>query len=434
MATLWEKLVPLEAFQAHNPLPEMPGVYFFLDQDRKLLYIGKATSLCDRVRSYFLQDLVLTRGPKVALMLGEIRYIGYRQTDSVLEALILESKFIKAEQPRYNSDAKDDKSYNHVVITQEKYPRVLIVRGRDIEQGKFTEPVKHLFGPFPDGGALREAMRIVRRIFPYRDKCEPFIHNQQPTTNNQQRPNTKKKKVAMPCFNAQIGLCPEVCTGKVSAKEYARMINHIRLFFEGKKGLLVRSLEQDMKRAATEKRFEWAGEIKKTLFALQHIQDMALIKDDLSEHTKHRIEAYDVAHLMGAQSVGVMTVVQNGKSAPSEYRMFKLRRKHNGNDLTALAEVLSRRMKHEEWPLPEMMVIDGGELQYDAAETALGDAALSIPIIGVVKNKRHKAERLIGPEALSRRFKKEILLANSEAHRFAITFHRKRRGKEFLLT
>lgn len=135
---------------------------------------------------------------------------------------------------------------------------------------------------------------------------------------------------------------------------------------------------------------------------------------------------------MGAQSVGVMTVVQNGKSAPSEYRMFKLRGEHKGNDLTALAEVLSRRMKHEEWPLPEMIVIDGGPLQYDAAETALGDAALTIPLIGVVKNKQHKAARLIGPEALAKRFKKEILLSNSEAHRFAIGFHRKRRGKEFL--
>lgn len=273
-------MVTLEAFHKKRHLPETPGVYFFFDENKELLYIGKATSLCDRVLSYFLQDLVLTRGPKVVLMLGEIRFIGYRQTDSVLEALILESKYIKTEQPPYNSDAKDDKSYNHVVITKEKYPRVLTVRGRDIDQKKFTEPVKYLFGPFPEGGALREAMRIVRRIFPYRDRCVPY-----------EELNEVGKQRARPCFNAQIGLCPGVCTGKVSRTEYGQMINHIRLFFEGKKNVLVKSLEREMKEAAKEKRFEQAGEIKKTLFALQHIQDMALIKDDLSEHTKHRIEA-----------------------------------------------------------------------------------------------------------------------------------------------
>lgn len=418
---MWEKKVSLRAFQKKNTLPETPGVYFFLDGNDEVLYIGKATSLRDRVKSYFTQDLEETRGPKIMLMLPQIVSIGYRKTDSVLEALILEGNLIKVHQPKHNTDAKDDKSYNHVVITKEKFPRVLIVRGRDIEQKKFTDPVKYIFGPFPSGGGLKEAMKIVRRLFPYRDKCTPY-----------EELTAEQKKKAKACFSSQIGLCPGVCTGAVSAKEYARTINHIRLFFEGHKNDVVRGLKRDMKQAAKELCFEEAGEIKKTLFGLQHIQDMALIKDDLRERHAHRIEAYDVAHLLGTASVGVMTVVEESRSNPSEYRQFKLREKHNGNDLSALAEILSRRLKHTEWPLPEMVVVDGSFLQLGKAEEVLKAAGMSIPVVGVVKNQKHQPERLIGPEGLIERFEKEILLANAEAHRFAITFHRKRRSKDFL--
>ncbi len=412
MSKLWEKKVTLRAFQKKNELPEVPGVYFFLDHEGTLLYIGKATSLRDRVRSYFVQDLLVTRGPKIRLMLEQIASIAYAETESVLEALILETNLIKAEQPPYNTDAKDNKSFNHIVITKEAYPRVLIVRGRDIEQKKFIDPVKYLFGPFPQGGALRDALKIVRHLFPYRDKCTPGH--------------------GVLCFNAQLGLCPGVCAGKVTAREYGQTINHIRLFFEGHKNTIVKDLEREMKLAAKERRFERAGEIKRTLFGLRHIQDMALIKDDIRERHAHRIEGYDVAHLGGTASVGVMTVVEESRPNKQEYRQFKLREKHGGNDLSALGEILTRRLKHSEWPLPEILVVDGAKLQYEVAERILHEAGLAIPVVGVVKDSRHQPERLIGPESLIERFEKEILLVNSEAHRFALTFHRKRRGKEFL--
>lgn len=436
MPKLWEKKVTLQAFQKKNTLPETPGVYFFLDTEGVLLYIGKATSLRDRVKSYFVQDILETRGPKILLMLEQIAAIAYAQTESVLEALILEGNLIKSEQPPYNTDAKDDKSYNHVVITREKFPRVLIVRGRDIEQKKFTEPVKYMFGPFPAGGALREALKIVRKLFPYRDTCVPFMRTEtHPGLDpGSQVPNPVRDRALFPkpCFNAQLGLCPGVCTGAVSAKEYGSTINHIRLFFEGHKNDIVKQLTREMKVAAKALDFERAGELKKTLFGLKHIQDMALIKDDLRERHAHRIEGYDVAHLGGTASVGVMTVVEESRANKQEYRQFKLRDKHGGNDLSALGEILTRRLKHSEWPLPEMIVVDGALLQLGVAEGILREAGLTIPIVGVVKNDRHQPERLIGPEALTKRFEKEILLVNSEAHRFAITFHRKRRGKEFL--
>jgi excinuclease ABC subunit C len=412
MPKLWEKKVTLKAFQKKNALPETPGVYFFLDEKSQLLYIGKATSLRDRVKSYFTQDLLETRGPKIELMRPQIAIIAWAQTESVLEALILESNLIKAEQPPYNTDAKDDKSYNHVVITKEPFPRVLIVRGRDIEQKKFTEPVKYLFGPFPQGGALREALKIVRKLFPFREKCIPGS--------------------GKPCFSAQIGLCPGVCAGTVSAQEYGKTINHIRLFFEGHKNVIVKQLTRKMKAAAKQLDFERAQEIKKTLFGLQHIQDMALIKDDVRERHAHRIEGYDVAHLAGSAAVGVMTVVEESRPNKQAYRQFTLREKHGGNDLSALSEILTRRLKHPEWPLPELFVVDGALLQLGVAEQVLREAGVTIPVLGVVKNSKHQPERLIGPAALITRFEREALLVNSEAHRFALTFHKKRRGKEFL--
>lgn len=441
MSPLWKKQVTLSAFLKHNSLPETPGVYFFLDAEENLLYIGKATALRDRVKSYFVTDIAKTRGPKIQLMLAQVMAIAYVETDSVLEALILESNLIKAKQPPYNTDAKDNKSYQHVVITKEPFPRVLIVRGRDIEQKKFTAPIKYLFGPYPAGGALREALRIIRQLFPYRDRCTPW--DIQPSTNNKQqgaksnqsitpKQHQEKTRAPKPCFNAQLGLCPGVCSGALSARAYGKTINHIRLFFEGHKNAIVRQLTREMRQEAKALRFEQAGAIKKTLFALQHIQDMALIKDDLREKHAHRIEAYDVAHLGGTASVGVMVVVEESRPNKSAYRQFRLREKHGGNDLSALAETLKRRLRHGDWPLPELIVVDGAFLQLDRAKLVLQEAKLTIPIVGVVKDARHQPKRLLGPKALTERFDKEMLLANSEAHRFALAFHRVRRGKEFL--
>lgn len=419
--TLWEEKVSREDFLKKNTLPEYPGVYFFLSETNELLYIGKATSLRDRVKSYFMLDMMETRGPKIDLMMNAIHFIGYRKSDSVLEALLLESELIKKFQPMYNTSSKDDKSYNQVVITKEVYPRVLMVRSRDRDQGKFVLPVKYAFGPFPDGGGLREALKIVRRLFPYRDKCTPY-----------EELSEKAKQHVRPCFSAQIGLCPGVCVGRISAKEYQKTLRHIRLLFEGKKSTILADLEKAMTKASDEQRYEEAQEIKKVLFGLRHIEDIALVKNDLAEEERHRIEAYDVAHVQGESAVGVMTVVQNSRPQVSEYRQFKLRAKHNGNDLTALEEILRRRFAHPEWPFPELVVVDGSDVHIRLAEKILTEIEVTIPVVSVVKDERHRPREVLGVPALAERFKKEVLLANGEAHRFAITFHRKRRRKNFL--
>jgi len=415
-------------------LPETPGVYFFLGEDGDILYIGKATSLRDRVRSYLAADLLDTRGPKLVRMIGLARSVAWRGSDSVLEALILESRLIKEHQPPYNTFEKDDKSYNHVVITDEEFPRVLLVRGRDLAEGKFTAPIRSLFGPFPHGGQLKEAVRIVRKIFPFRDSCEP-----QTLTTDSKQHTTGNGKAGKPCFNRQIGLCPGTCTGEVSAKEYGKTVRNIERFFQGKKNDIVRSLAREMKEVADRLEFERADGLKRTIFALGHIHDVSLLVGESAESERGgngiRIEAYDVAHLAGKSSVGVMTVFSGGAPDKDSYRKFLLRGKHAGNDLSALEEILRRRMRHAEWPMPDVVVVDGSVLQHGVAERVfgeVGDAFSGVGIVGVVKNAKHQPERLIGDRDSIAGYRRAILLANAEAHRFAIAYHRKRRGKEFI--
>lgn len=430
MSHPWIKKISIENFLKKNPLPEMPGVYFFLGAKDEILYIGKATILADRVKSYFGDDLASTRGPKLVLMRERAKQIAWRPLDSVLEALLLEGQLIKQYQPTYNSDAKDDKSYNFLVITDEAFPRVLVVRERDIIAGKISYKIKEQFGPYPRGGALQTALKIVRHIFPYRDKCEPWEEQKQKLDPAQ----TASQIVAgKPCFHAQIGLCPGVCTGAISKTEYRKQVRRISLFFSGKKADLVKRLEREMHTAAKALKFERANEIKKLLFDLGHIRDVALMKADRDESSAARIEAYDVAHFQGEASVGVMTVVQHAIVKKSEYRLFKLRGEHHGDDLSALEEILTRRFAHKEWTLPELVVVDGALLQSEVAAKVLKRNKLTIPIVGVVKDERHRPKKVIGPRSLVKRFEQDILLANAEAHRFAIGFHRKKKREAFLL-
>src|SRR3989344_5407330 len=142
-------------------LPEKPGIYMF-KKGEKILYIGKATSLRNRVSSYISKRLFEMRGPLLEKMVKEANNISWKVTDSVLEALILEANLIKKHQPPYNTKEKSDKSFNYVVITKEKFPKVIIVRGSNIKNRVF----KKVFGPFPNGIQLREAIKLIRRIFP----------------------------------------------------------------------------------------------------------------------------------------------------------------------------------------------------------------------------------------------------------------------------
>jgi len=424
--------------QSIKQLPDTPGVYYFL-HGKKILYIGKATSLRDRVRSYFSNDVLQTRGPKIVRMLELADSIDFTETDSVLEALILESNEIKRVQPEYNTREKDNKSYNYVVITNEEFPRVFTVRERELLRNSATiipssayarsygatrkagisskklpslldYKVKHVFGPFPHGGQLIEALKIIRRIFPFRDK--------------------KAKQEHAERFYRMIGLAPDTTTGEAK-KSYKDTIANIKLFFEGKKKRLLQKLDKEMMMYAKQRKFEQAEMTKRQKFALEHIHDIALIKEDLKIDAKrtYRIEAYDVAHLSGTHTVGVMTVVTDAEIDKSEYKKFKIRSEKKGSDTHALHEILERRFNHPEWRFPNVIVVDGSIAQKRVAESVMRDYGMAIPVVAVTKDERHRPRDLKGRKEIIEEHQKSIILANAEAHRFAVKYHREKRGK-----
>ncbi len=412
-------------------LPDEPGVYLF-KKGRNILYIGKATSLRDRVGSYFASDLVSARGERVVGMVEISDKLSWQITGSVLEALLLEAELIKRHQPPYNVDEKDNKSWNYVVITKEDFPRVLVVRGRELYQKWDQKNIKYTFGPFPHGTQLQEAMKIVRKIFPFRDsKCVPC--EQQGNKQGVALLARRHLATCKPCFNRQIGLCPGVCTGEISKEEYAHTVRNIKDLFSANFHGLKRRLAREMHAAAKNEHFEEATKLRRQISALEHIRDVSLIKSEnkISSGGGVRIEAYDVAHTAGVETVAVMTVVLNGEKLPAAYRKFKIHSATN-NDTAALREALERRLDHPEWPLPRVFVIDGGKGQVSAAQKVLNKLGIGVPVVGVVKNEFHKPERLIGDKHAISVYERDILLANNEAHRFAIGWHRTRRRRGML--
>ena len=456
-------------------LPDAPGVYTFRDSGRKILYIGKATSLRDRVRSYFASDIVDTRGKRIEAMVALAATITWEETDSVLEALILEANEIKKHHPPYNVDEKDNKSFNYLVITKEDFPRVIVVRGREVFQSWQEQDMAHLFGPFPYGAQLKEAVKLVRSIFPFRDKCTPCGQSEKfsekrlrqgaekadeetyatyddesaeaperPSVNEgsteASRPNVRGngrsfgKLSCKPCFDAQLSQCPGVCSGKVSEAEYAKTIRNIVLLFSGKKKSLLETLERDMRAYARTEQFEEAATVRKQIAALTHIRDVALIKASSrisSGGAGVRIEGFDIAHTAGSDTVGIMVVIMDGEVSKSDVRKFRVRSVTN-NDPAALAEIVSRRLGHPEWPLPRLFVIDGAKAQVGAVERVLAASGVQIPVVGVVKDEKHRPRSFIGESTVIKSYQREILLADDEAHKQVIGYHRAKQRKRVI--
>lgn len=419
-------------------IPDKAGVYFFKKKG-KILYIGKATTLRSRVKSYFGKDLIETRGPLLVDMVFQADKVDYQVTDSVLEAIILEAGLIKKYQPYYNTKEKDDKSFLSVVVTKELLPRIFAVRTRNLKEHSDIQKnvkISEIYGPFTNGMQLREALKIVRKIFPFLDdKSKNYLE-----------------------FYRQINLVPDL----EDTKLYLQNIKNIKLFFEGKKKKILKNLQREMKVYAKNHEFEKAGELKRQIFALQHINDIALIKNErqnahegtlgrsgddgqrkfLARNFRgesgrilpevFRVEAYDIAHMGGKNMVGVMTVVIDGEVEKSEYKKFKIRTQNNANDTGALTEVLERRFLHTEWAFPNIVVVDGGIAQLNSAKKVLKKMKINIPIAAVVKDERHKPKAIMGDEKLVLKYKKDILLANSESHRFAINYHKNMRNKNFI--
>ncbi|HVN26717.1 MAG TPA: UvrB/UvrC motif-containing protein [Candidatus Paceibacterota bacterium] len=429
-----------------------------------ILYVGKAANLRRRVSSYFERP----HDVRIERLVELIRSVDYRPTDSALEALILEAELIKKYEPPFNVREKDDKSFLYIEITKEKFPRVLLVRGtpnadavkRGLGRGR-------RFGPFTSAHSAREALRILRRIFPW-------------NTHDPETIGTFRR----PCFDYEVGLCPGTCIGAVSQREYARTIGRLRLFLEGRKKSVIRSFEDDMKAASRRLDFEKAEKLRRQLFSLRHIRDTAFISDSpivagpaMSKDGRgrgapgedraepYRIEGYDISNISGTDAVGSMVVFEDGEPNKNEYRKFRIRSIFQPNDVGMLTEVLERRFSRhapstrpkdwlrkgiaddsagerarvgrdgtvepDAWRLPDLILIDGGVAQANAAKKVILRAGLRIPILGIAKGAERKRNDVIG--AIPKGVTKETLVrVRDEAHRFAIGYHKRLRGRRSL--
>ena len=385
-------------------LPDKSGIYLFY-KDKELLYVGKATSLKNRVRSYF-RNSKNTR--PIEVLIKEINDIKYIITESVIEASILEAKYIKKFKPKYNVIGKDDKSWIYFYLTKEDFPKLKTIREHDLKDLK----AKKVFGPYPNIKTA-EMMKLLHFLF-FISKCSP---------------NQKK-----PCFDYQIKKCLGVCINIISKEEYdKRVIKPLIQFLNGNKKGVIKNLERQMKAFAKDKKFEEANRVKFQIFRLQKIQDASLInksfiEDDFKEKRKElRIEGYDISNLGNDNKVGSMVVASSTQILKSEYRKFKIKNVFKQSDIDCLKEVFGRRLKHEDWALPDIVLIDGGKAQVNLGKKFFKN----IFVFGIAKGEDRKRDEFIygdkNEEIISfieenRNF---LLSLRDEAHRFAINYQKR---------
>lgn len=376
--------------------PQAPGVYFFIGKNNKILYIGRAVNLKKRILNYFQKNF----DPRIGEMISLVKDIKYKKTKNLLEAIILEANLIKKYWPKYNVKDKDDRSFVYIIIPKNEYPKPFIIRGKELE--KFSSTISDIFGPYQSFSLIKSALKIIRRIFPY-GICKPFS--------------------GKACFDYQIGLCPGLCIGAISKENYQKNIRNLILFLKGENKKLFKNLKK-----------ENPDKIK----ALIHIQDVALIKSDefIVKLPKHqllnRIEAYDISHFSGKETVGAMAVLNNGELDKSQYRKFIIKKAGN-NDLLALEEMILRRFNHKEWQMPNLILVDGGLPQVRHISNIFKDKNINIPIIGISK---FSGDKLIFQKNIKKSIrnlieisKNDLLKLRDETHRFAISFSRKKRNQ-----
>lgn len=544
-----EEVKTLTPDQIHR-LPKHAGVYLFRDADGRLIYIGKAKSLRDRVGSYFREGE--GKGPKTLTLVSKIASIDFIVTNSEKEALILEDALIKRHRPRYNVDLKDDKHYLCIRIdTHHPFPSLQFVR-------RFQPDGAFYMGPFTSADSVRRTIKLLHRYFPLRS-CS----------------DAKFSRRTRPCLNYQIHRCLAPCVGNISREDYAHLVEEARLFLMGNREGLVKSLRKQMAAASRALDFERAAAIRDELKAISRtlerqtissprkvdmdvfgltrqkgwwgifvaffrqgtlmeshysevedaglpekeflssflvqfygrnsfipstvlipfeLDDQQIIQDWLSKRrgrkvTLHvplrgekkrllylagenawikfetfkrapkdpltelqvalnlkaiprRITCYDISTLQGSQTVGAKVSFLNGAPEKALYRRFRVRQATRNDDVGSMIEVLMRSLKREqeEGHLPDMILLDGGKGQLSAGEEVLKELGLrSVALVSIAKGRSKKRRfsdyfyvsgmpdpLVLDPHSLAFKLLSRI---RDEAHRFAITYHRKRRGK-----
>ncbi len=417
-------------------LPTTPGVYLFKDEAGVVLYVGKAKTLRSRVASYFQPgaNLDASRGPEIARMIADlVTDVDILPCDSEVDAVLHESRLIKDIRPHFNAAQKDNRTFPYLQITtDEDFPRVSITRSPR------SEGVK-LYGPFVSPSDLRASLPLLQRVFQFR------------TCNLDISEDDGSRRHFRPCILHNIKQCTAPCAARVSREDYREQIRHLRVFLESKGSQLRKELTEAMKSASEQLQFERAARLRDELQALEglqlrglvdeHIQPEAFFIDpaegltrlaevlDLPEAPR-TIEGIDIAHLAGEGLCGSMVVFIDGKPFRDGYRRYRIESFEGNDDFAAMREVVWRRYKHagmNEGLFPDIVLVDGGPGQVNAAWSAFDDMAFRPPVLlGLAKkheeihvHARSKPIRLPRRDPALR----VLQYVRDEAHRFAQHYH-----------
>ena len=415
-------------------LPTAPGVYFFKDAAGKILYVGKAKNLKNRVKSYFQSPVRL--GPKTSLLVSRIISLEYIEVISEVEALLLESSLIRKLKPGFNSVSKDDKTPYHIHLTREKFPRPLINH-----QSRLA-----VAGPFLNRRLPSRILRWFRTVTPFCSLPRP---------------------VKRPCLYSHLGLC-RPCPGDVLSPpqilDYRKNIARLRRLLKGDFISVNRQLETAMSTASKNQNYESAALLRDRLTALNYLQhppsspDLYLQNPNLLHDLRSealasliqilnpclpylkslkRIEMYDVSHLRGGSATAAMAVAVDGRISHRDYRHFTVRTPDSADDVASLLGILNRRLKRTDWPAPDLIVLDGGKPQLSILKNLDPNPYNLIPILAIAK----RIETLIIPSPVGfteinlPRYHPGLQLLirlRDEAHRFSRRLHHLHRKREFL--
>ncbi len=417
--------------------PTTPGVYLMKDAQGRVLYVGKAKNLRNRAGHYFTQAAAVDR--RTADLVKLVADVDFVPAESEVDALLLEARLVKDIQPRFNVDLKDDKSFPYLQIrTREDYPRVEFTRTPRRRGVK-------LYGPFTSAKSLRMAMQVLQRIFKFRT-CSLDI-----------RDADERWRWFRPCILHSISQCTAPCNFRVTREDYRRQIRALRMVLEGKKAKLLAELEREMHEASAALLFEKAARLRDDIEALKDLGRRGDVDKDVQpevfyieprkglvglrkvlglERTPRTIEGVDVAHLGGKETVAALVSFIDGLPFKPGYRRFRIRSVEGVDDFASIREVVTRRFRRlarEEDVFPDILLIDGGKGQLNAALDAFRLLGLEPPCLISLAKREEEVYRPgeAEPLRLNRHAAALRLLqyVRDEAHRFAQHYHHLLRRK-----
>ena len=417
--------------------PAEPGVYLMKDDRGRVIYVGKAVNLRSRASSYFTQAARHER--RTADLIPEIADVDFIQTDSEVDALLLEARLIKDVQPRFNSELKDDKTFPYLQITtREDFPRVEFTRK---PESKGTR----LYGPFTNARKLRGTIGVLQKVFRFRT-CTLDIED-----------GDDRWRWFRPCLLHSINQCTAPCNLRISRDDYRRDIRRLQMFLDGNKDRLLKEMHNDMQQASQELKFEKAARLRDEIRSLDNLK----LRGDLEEHAQpevfyidpkkgmaglrrvfklpelpRRIEGIDIAHLHGRETVGSLVQFIDGLPFRHGYKRYRIRTVEGIDDVASIREVVGRRLRRlalEDESFPDILLVDGGRGQLNAAIETMRELDRTPPF--TISLAKRREEVYVPGEAAPRRLSRHsyglrlLQYVRDESHRFAQRYHHLLRRK-----